>query len=128
MEELGALFIASTGIASVSGLAHYIEHASANGSLDRNSAVGLRTRVTKSSDSAWEAGHKAAGPWLLACAYTGYISIALAIVSAVFMAAGESLGPGVMILPAFGFIAISFILSVATLIAHRSGKKALHGQ
>jgi len=40
------------------------------GAFGRNSAVGLRTRSTKSSDEAWERGHCAAAPWMLATVVT----------------------------------------------------------
>lgn len=36
--------------------------AAAAGSLDRNGAVGIRTRDTRASDAAWVAGHAAALP------------------------------------------------------------------
>ena len=36
--------------------------AAAAGSLDRNGAVGLRTRHTRATDAAWSAGHAAALP------------------------------------------------------------------
>lgn len=125
MEVLAPLLSAAVGIAAVSGVAHHIRNATMTGSLEKNSAVGLRTRVTKSSDVAWEAGHKAAAPWLLACAYTGYFSSALTIVFAVLAAVGGFSGVGVMIIPAAGFVAVVVILISATVIAHRSGKEAI---
>lgn len=38
------------------------------GRLDRRRGLGLRTPRTLASDRAWEAGHRAAGPWLVAAA------------------------------------------------------------
>ncbi|WP_225943658.1 SdpI family protein [Nocardiopsis terrae] len=97
-----------------------------SGNLGKNSAVGLRTRITKSSDAAWESGHRAAAPWLLACAYTGYSSSVLTVVFAVVAAVGGFSGVGAMIIPAIGFVAVIIILVVATAIAHRAGKDAIH--
>ncbi|WP_160168054.1 SdpI family protein [Nocardiopsis ganjiahuensis] len=96
-----------------------------SGNLGKNSAVGLRTRITKSSDTAWESGHRAAAPWLLACAYTGYSSSALTIVFAALTIAGVFSGVGAMIVPALGFTAVITILAIATVIAHRTGKDAI---
>ncbi|PSK98963.1 SdpI/YhfL family protein [Murinocardiopsis flavida] len=125
MEALAPLFSAAVGIASVSGVAHHVQHATTQGGLGRNSAVGLRTSITKSSDAAWAAGHQAAAPWLLACAYTGYLSGALTIASAVLAATGVFSAPGVLIVPAAGFAAVVVLLVVATAIAHSNGADAV---
>lgn len=126
MEVLASLLSAAAGLAAAAGVAHHIRQATMSGNLGRNSAVGLRTRITKSSDAAWESGHRAAAPWLLACAYAGYSSSALTIVFAALVAAGGFSGVGPMIVPALGFGAVVTILAVATVIAHRAGKDAVH--
>ncbi|WP_157745461.1 SdpI family protein [Nocardiopsis gilva] len=103
MEEVGVLLCSALGLAAVAGLTHYIKNAAENGSLDRNSTSGLRTRITKSSDVAWTAGHRAAAPWLMSCAFTGYFMSVLTVAAALVTVSMGSFGPAILILPASGF-------------------------
>ncbi|WP_152471742.1 SdpI family protein [Nocardiopsis gilva] len=126
MEESGALIFAAFGLAAVAGLAHYIRHATANGSLGRNSAIGLRTRITKSSDAAWMEGHREAAPWLTVCAVTGYVISVLTTGVAVVALSMGSVGSAVVILPASGFMAVIVILVIAAIVAGKGGKDAVN--
>ena len=56
------------------------------GSLPRNGFAGVRTRFTKSSDAAWEATHRAAGPYLV---FGGIAAIMVALAFLPFTAAGK---------------------------------------
>lgn len=72
----------------VGGMMVAIARMSANGSLIRNGAVGIRTSKTQASDAAWEAGHKAAAPVMRG---SGVVSLALgvALVISGFMWPGD---------------------------------------
>ncbi|MDK8449773.1 SdpI family protein [Corynebacterium mastitidis] len=71
------------------------------GSLPRQSLVGLRTHETMRSDRAWDAGHRAALPALMACVYLGYAVVALAV--AAYLLFPES--PAPLILSLGGLLA-----------------------
>jgi hypothetical protein len=124
MGERVALFVAAVGILTLSGFSHFIRKSIANGTLYRNSAIGLRTRATTSSDVAWAAGHKAAGPWLSACAFTGYLMGAATAAGALVTIAADSVHPSVWLLPATGFVGVVALLVRATVIADKHGKNA----
>ncbi|WP_017594423.1 SdpI family protein [Nocardiopsis potens] len=128
MQTLAPVLGIVAGTLALSGLAHYIKRAAASGALDRNSAIGLRTQVTKSSDTAWREGHRAAGPWLLACAWTGYFSSAAAIPFALAMGSEEGSAPAAMAVPATGFTAVVAVLAAATVVAHRRGRDAVQSR
>ncbi|WP_344101775.1 SdpI family protein [Nocardiopsis rhodophaea] len=125
MEEFGALLCSALGLVAIAGLAHYIRNAAARGSLDRNSAIGLRTRITKSSDAAWVEGHRAAAPWLMSCAFTGYFIGLLTVGAAIIAVPTGFVGPALLALPAAGFAAAVVILVAATAIANRRGRGAV---
>lgn len=124
MGEPGALFVAAFGLLALAGLSHFIKNSVANGTLDRNSEIGLRTKATTSSDAAWTAGHKAAGPWLSACAYTGYLMGTATAAGALAAIATNSVHPLVWLLPATGFVGTVVLLVLATAIASKAGKNA----
>ena len=124
MEDLSGVISAAVGLLFLSGVVHFIKAATKNGTLGRGSAIGIRTEVTTSSDAAWEAGHLAAGPWLLGGALTGYFTALLSVALVVFGVLSESLGPAVLLVPGFGFLSVCVNLVVATRVANKSGAEA----
>lgn len=124
MAAVGGLITAGVGIVFVSGFMHYVKSATENGSLDRNSAVGIRTKVTTASGPAWWEGHRAAGPWLLSGAFTGYFIAFLSLASAVYGMTSGGVGDAFMLIPGIGFLVLVVILVMATIIANKHGSKA----
>lgn len=47
-------------VVSLSAMLHVMAYAYEKGTLSRNGMVGIRTKHTKKSDEAWDAGHRAA--------------------------------------------------------------------
>ncbi|MCT1464752.1 SdpI family protein [Corynebacterium sanguinis] len=58
--------------------------ATKNGSLERNEAIGIRTKATLSSNAAWNEGHKAAIPYLNAVSITGFVGALFSVMALLF--------------------------------------------
>ncbi|MEI7030934.1 hypothetical protein [Streptomyces pratensis] len=128
MEEMGALLVAAFGLASLSGVMHLVKNSAANGTLERNSALGLKTKVTLSSDTAWASGHKAAVPWLAVCTWTGYFMGAMTAAGAVIAMAAGSVHSALWIFPITGFIAVVALSIRATAVANKHGREAVNSE
>ncbi|KUM31068.1 hypothetical protein AQ436_16230 [Arthrobacter sp. EpRS66] len=83
-----------------------------SGKLQRNSAIGIKTRHTQSSDQAWEQGHLSAAPWVQSASWTGWtLLIAVTILCLVDRVA-----------MAFGITALGYVLCIGLLLI--SGRQA----
>lgn len=106
------------GICVVAGIAHYIRIATQRRILDRNAALGIRTRATSRSDAAWHTGHVAASPWLLTAAITGYFG-AVATALSIAMCAAD-------VIPDFGVFIVGLSSLLITAIAIVRGAVVAH--
>ncbi|ANE05262.1 SdpI family protein [Corynebacterium crudilactis] len=92
----------------------------AQGKIDRNSSVGIRTRRTQASDAAWQDGHAAALPLVNNIAWVAAITVLLAIVAQI--AFSEPWG----ILTALAGMAVEIIvLLFAVKAANKAAKAAM---
>lgn len=98
-----------------------IASASAKGSLPRNGAVGIRTKATKSSDAAWDAGHRAAVPMMRVTTWFGVLLTVVTIVAVIILRPGEEPGWEV-VAPVVGFAGMFLGLVAAGVIADRAAK------
>ncbi|WPF65228.1 MULTISPECIES: SdpI family protein [unclassified Corynebacterium] len=98
------------------------------GDLPRQSLVGLRTRATQASDEAWEAGHRAALPALRASIASGYVTLALSAVGAVFfLTVGQNLSPNyLLIVTLSGLFVPAVVLMRAARVADRAARKIIN--
>jgi SdpI/YhfL family protein len=101
------------GLLVISGVTQVIRAQAANGDLERNAAMGIRTRATMSSDAAWRAGHRAAVPWLHAATISGCAAAAVSIVSSALLLATADESAGPMVVALLGWVAVLTILLVA---------------
>lgn len=94
-----------------------VARSAAEGSLDRNGLVGIRTRATRSSDEAWRAGHAAALPSMRVA---GRVSLGSAVVLPGVALAG--VGPGVV--GAVAGAAAAVLIGVLLLASRRADRAA----
>ncbi|WP_092521203.1 SdpI family protein [Actinopolyspora saharensis] len=71
MVGLGAVIGLAAGMLVLAGVFDYIRRDTIRGKLGRNQAIGIRTKPTMASERAWQAGHRAAAPWLWWAARSG---------------------------------------------------------
>lgn len=122
MEAVGALFALAVGLIATAAAAHGVQTTYDRGNLNRNSMVGIRTKVTMSSERAWSAGHRAAGPWLLAAARIGYSIGALTGALAVLQLVIGSAFPLALTIPALGFATVIAVLIIGARSANSAAR------
>jgi hypothetical protein len=94
--------------------------AAARGELARNGMMGIRTRATRSSDAAWEAGHQAASRPMYWCAVACAVSLVVVLGVAV---AGGSDG-GVLLTAGVGGAVVMALLLFAVRQANGAARAA----
>lgn len=109
------------GVVMLSGLTAALASMCGKGALPRNGAVGIRTRATKSSDEAWDAGHRAAVPLMRRSAWFGLVMAVVTVVLVVVLGPGEDPGWEVVV-PIAGFIGVAVGLCLAGVVADRAAK------
>ncbi len=123
MDPAGAL-MPSIGLIVLSALLHLVRNQAANGQIERNSAIGIRTKQTQRSDDAWLAGHRAASPWLLGTAITGYAAGVMALCVSLAMLASDKTGPAPAVTALAGFVAVISLLILSTIKANAAAALA----
>ncbi len=83
--------------------------------LPRNGRLGLRTPATLASDEAWAAGHRAAGPWLVAAG----LGPAIAGVLALFRPSNDLF----TLVSMFALALLVGLIGVATLVANTASHR-----
>lgn len=112
---IGALFGIVMSLV-VLGILYGVTRAGATGGMGRNGAIGIRTRATKRSDDAWQAGHAAALP------VVRILCVALLILDLVCLAL-VFLGPAALV-PWLGLVPATGVVVGAVLIARAATKGA----
>ena len=105
---------------------HLTRAMSKAGTLQRNSAFGIRTRATLSSDRAWSQGHAAADRWLLAaalCGYTTTASSALLLVLAAYAGLSAVLA---LVVAVTGFLGSAALTVAGGVVANSAARDTAH--
>lgn len=117
-----AEFVFGLGLMTLGVAIHCVKSKVASGGIQRNSAIGVRTKATMSSDSAWQAGHAAAAPMLTATfltAYTmGVISSALGLTSTLIDAENSP----AMVIPLGGLVVVLALLVISAIKANSAAR------
>ncbi|GHH40949.1 SdpI family protein [Streptomyces candidus] len=122
--DMVGLLVFGAGLLWMGVMVHLVRNHVTKGGMGRNSAIGIRTRATTSSDAAWEAGHAAAAPLLTATCRAAYTAGALTWVSVPVLTLSGRATPAVVALPACGTVAVVVLLAVAAGRANAAARAA----
>lgn len=114
------------GLITLGVMIHYVKNQVASGSIQRNSAIGIRTKATMSSDSAWEAGHASASPMLTVTYLTAYAVGAITLAISLALTLSDAENPVVIIVPLTGIGAVLALLTAAAIKANSAARAAGH--
>lgn len=97
-----------------------------DGTLTRNGNFGLRTRITKSSDNAWNVGHRAAAPLLKVTAACGLAGALLAIIIGFSFRGNDSNGSLITLaVLGAGYIVVIALIVAAARVADRAAENQI---
>ncbi|WP_438388970.1 SdpI family protein [Actinopolyspora saharensis] len=120
MVGLGAVIGLAAGMLMLAGVFDYIRRDAIRGKLGRNQGIGIRTKPTMASERAWQAGHRAAAPWLWWAARIGYVLAPASVLLGVVLAALDTGGVlGVIV----GFACFAVVLAFV-LVGRRAANRA----
>ncbi|MEU8892904.1 SdpI family protein [Streptomyces sp. NPDC048442] len=110
------------GLLTLGLLIQYVKNQVVSGSIQRNSAIGIRTKATMASDAAWAKGHAAAAPTLTATFLTAYAVGAISLVTGVVMMVSDGRNPAVLVLPLCGLVVVLGLLVAASVRANAAAR------
>lgn len=93
------------------------------GDLSNNGAFGIRTKATRSSDAAWQAGHLAAVPAIRIAYRLAYAWFAVVLVLAIVLQATVKTSPLPFVLAAVGLMIVLGVSLRAAVTADRAAKQ-----
>jgi type III secretory pathway component EscU len=115
------IVIGATGLVMAGGVVFFVTRSASRGDIEANAAIGIRTRLTRSSQQAWETAHRAALPYATAACLHA-VATAVLSVTAVVLAdtvGSSSTAPGVVL--AAGYAGFLGVMVLAT----RAGNRAV---
>jgi hypothetical protein len=119
-----AALLPAVSLLVLSALTHALAMTAADGRLDRNSLVGIRTKATRASDVAWTAGHRAAAPRLRTASRVGYAAAAASIVASAISAAVRWTAPIAFATAMGGTLAVTAWIGLASARANSAARAA----
>lgn len=116
------IVIGGFGLVMAGVLCQYATSAAAAGKLPLNSSIGLRTTRTKSSEEAWQAGHRAALPHTKVACVVAIATAVLSVVAAIVANTQDSHPAAVVsvVLIIGGYVGFVGLLFVAMRAANRA--------
>lgn len=108
----------SAGLVVIALLCGWTAWAGAHDELPRNDLMGIRTRATKASDSAWYAGHRAAAPLMWATAVAALMCAVVAVVLAAMAGSDAAIGTVTIL----GYVLVTVLMLAAAAAASRAAR------
>ncbi|GAA3982565.1 hypothetical protein GCM10022384_34360 [Streptomyces marokkonensis] len=115
-------FTFGVGLMTLGAVIHYMKSQVASGSIQRNSAIGIRTKATMSSDHAWQAGHASAAPVLTVTFLTAYGTGAISLALGLAFRLSDTANSTVIIVPSVGLVGILALLTAAAIRANSTAR------
>lgn len=123
MDGLIGGIVAALGMVVIAAVCGLLARMTRLHQLEPNGVIGLRTKATRSSPAAWQRGHDAARPWVLAAAGAaigaGVIFVLVGALSGASTA--DEAVPTWSIL--VGYVAVSAVVVAAGVVADRAAKR-----
>ncbi|MFJ8540773.1 SdpI family protein [Streptomyces sp. NPDC093586] len=110
------------GLTTLGVMVHYVKNQAASGRIQRNSAVGIRTKATMSSDGAWRTGHASAAPMLTVTFLTAYATGAISLAISLALTLNDAENPAVVIVPLAGLVVVLALLTAAAVKANSAAR------
>lgn len=114
-------FTGSIGLMLISVLCASLVREIKSGTLARDGGFGLKTRKTKASDAAWNAGHRAASPYVRVTSYVALASAVLVIILCIALREDGDRGNNVTLIAlGFGYVATVGMLVISARVADKA--------
>ena len=115
-----AIVIGSVGLVAAGLAVHFVTRSASRGGIEVNAAIGIRTRLTKSSQQAWEAAHRAALPFTLVACLLALVCAVISVVAVVMAnTVGSSRAAPVVVMLA-GYAGLLVLMTTATVSGNRA--------
>ena len=122
--DLVGVGVGAVGLLQVAVVIYVVTKAAAAGTIDVNSAVGIRTKTTRSSQQAWEVAHRAAFPWVRGASVLCVTAAVVALAGLVFLRGSAEIVVGALVL---GYVGLLVLMFVATAAGHRAVRRSESG-
>ena len=121
------IVIGAVGLVMAGPVIYLVTRQASRGAIDVNSAIGIRTRTTKSSQETWEVAHRAALPWV---SVAGLLALASAIISLTALVLANTVGasevaPVVVLIG--GYLGLLVLMSIATSVGNHAVRRSVGG-
>lgn len=120
--DLGGVGVAAVGLLMVAIVMYVVTKAAAEGTIEVNSAVGIRTKTTTSCQQAWEIAHRAAFPWVCAASALCVVAALVALTGLVFQRGSAEIVVGAALV--LGYVGLLALMFVATAVGHRAVRRS----
>ena len=110
------IVIGAVGLVMAGPAVYFVTRAASRGGIEVNSAIGIRTKLTKSSQQAWEAAHRAALPFTLVACLLAIVTSVISVTAVILANTADAsrVAPVVVMVAGYvGFLVVMFLAMAA---------------